>query len=706
MRCFKPYISVVICLFTLHLCVFGQDSAGRTYIVDQKHSQASDHGNGTASEPFSTINQAAMLARPGDTILVYSGVYRERVAPAMGGAEGRPIVYQAAKGEAVYIKGSDLWQPDWQPVKDEEKIYFGAFKADMFQTEDLVTRGFKNFPSTFNPYTVKLRAAPGGQMLTLGQLFVNGQPFLEVDNRESLRKIPGSWMVNEAKTGLYVHFQLHSMSPENFQVELTVRPRVFAPYKRGLGYIHVRGFIMEHGATDFPANFWTVRGAPQAGIFGCRGGHHWVIEDNTVRFAKTVGIDIGSEGPIDADSLQQSQPENTGDHLIRNNKIMDNGSAGIIGIRSYRTRIINNQFERNNRLGFSAPEIGAIKLHFFTEGLIESNLLRHNYCYGIWLDNVWHHSRVTRNVLVSNQGAGIFIELGNGPLLVDNNIVALTHNTLGLAGDGVYSHDASGVTLAHNLIFFNANFGVWAHVATDRKIHGRGEGNKNRSLSRASDWKIVNNMIIGNHLGAIGLPVISERSKNNFSDYNLITAGYNRVTSETYALELDHPLFLMNTNKGRVAWPLGANRSAQKIVDGGSAASPLLQVEEWQQFTGHDRHSLVPKVLRPLLREETLLLNFIIDNSPQKIKAPKIKEIDRDFYGNPMPDKPFPGPFQQLKMNGELEDRSKVLEFRGPYNHIKSTKENLNSFILWPTAKKNNTMNSRNQGAKVLEQSP
>ena len=359
------YLIIPFIVVTLHFTVLAQDNTGRVYVVNQQHPQASDQGTGTSSRPFYTINQAARLAGPGDTVLVYSGVYRERVAPARGGTEDSPIVYQAAPGETVYIKGSDIWKPGWQLVQGEEKIYFGAFGDDLFQMENLAAYGFKGATSTFNPYTTGLRAAPGAQVLTLGQLFVEGQPLLEVDNRESLKKTPGSWMVNEAKTGLYVHFTSNLTNLKNLQVELTVRPRVFAPYRRGLGYIHVKGFIMEHGATDFPASFWTVSGAPQAGILGCRGGHHWVIENNTVRFAKTVGIDIGSEGPVDADSLQQPQPESTGYHLLRNNKITDNGSAGIVGIRSYGTRIIRNQFERNNRLGFSAPEIGAIKLHCY-----------------------------------------------------------------------------------------------------------------------------------------------------------------------------------------------------------------------------------------------------------------------------------------------------------------------------------------------------
>ena len=206
-------------------------------------------------------------------------------------------------------------------------------------------------------------------------------------------------------------------------------------------------------------------------------------------------------------------------------------------------------------------------------------------------------------------------------------------------------------------------------------------------------------MIIGNHLGAIGLPAVSERSQNNYSDYNLLTAGYNRITSETYAQELDQPFFLVNTNKGRISLQQVATQLDRKPA--GHAASDkqgpginienrqaLLKLDEWQKMTGHDRHSQSPTVLRPLLREATLLLSFIIDETPQKVQGPKIEKIEQDFFGNPMPAKPLPGPFQQLKMTSALKDRSKVLEFRGPYNHVKSTKETLNTFMLWPAVKK------------------
>lgn len=698
---FRHCQSILLCTLILLVgCSFSVHSLAqsfRKYVVSQQHPNASDKNPGTSSLPFSTISQAAALAQPGDTVLVRAGIYRERVAPPRGGEPGKPIVYLAATGEEVYIKGSEVWQPEWQETA-VKGILFGTFPKDAFSIPTPENHGFDNFPTEFNPYQYALRKAPGGLDLSLGQLFVDGKPLIPVDNKDDLKQVSGSWMVNEEKTGLYVHFPFSYKPLDQTLIELTTRSRVFAPYRRGLGYIHIKGFIMEHGATNFPAGFWSVHGSPQAGILGCRGGHHWVIENNTIRYGKTVGLDIGSEGPVDADSLGQPQPEGTGYHIIRNNIITDNGSAGIVGIRSTGTSIVGNRFERNNRLGFSAPEMGGVKLHFFIDGEIRQNLFRGNYCYGLWLDNVYRNSRVTRNVIIGNQGTGIFIELGEGPLLVDNNVIALTYNTGPLTGDGIYSHDASGVTLAHNLIMLNANFGVWAHAATERKTHSLQEGKPVRNLAGASNWKIINNIIISNHVGALCLPAESERSRNNLSDYNVITASYNRLTVDTYSKELDTPIFMVNTNKGRVSIGQVAGELAEKLAQNLPEAEapfhqerwealPFLQWKEWQSLTGYDQHSVVPKVLRPTMIESNLQLNFIIDKAPAGMACPKVQGIENDFFGNPFPEQPLPGPFQNLKMIEIEPDASKKDEQGGPYKHIKSNKENLNVFWLWPKSR-------------------
>ncbi|AEV86979.1 hypothetical protein ACWT_5960 [Actinoplanes sp. SE50] len=75
-----------------------------------------DDTDGSARRPLRTINRAAAPARPGDTVVVHAGEYREWVTPRRGGlSDNRRITYRAAESEHVVIKGSERitgWQPD------------------------------------------------------------------------------------------------------------------------------------------------------------------------------------------------------------------------------------------------------------------------------------------------------------------------------------------------------------------------------------------------------------------------------------------------------------------------------------------------------------------------------------------------------------------------------------------------------------------
>ena len=75
-----------------------------------------DTNDGSALRPFRTIMQAVLAAYPGDTITVHTGTYREWINPLRGGEnDAKRIVYRAAPGEKVEIKGSEI-------IKNWEKI--------------------------------------------------------------------------------------------------------------------------------------------------------------------------------------------------------------------------------------------------------------------------------------------------------------------------------------------------------------------------------------------------------------------------------------------------------------------------------------------------------------------------------------------------------------------------------------------------------
>jgi hypothetical protein len=62
---------------------------------------------GTITRPFQTIQHAANVAQPGDTVDIFGGTYREQVTPPRGGSAGKPITYTAYQGQNVTIDGAN-----------------------------------------------------------------------------------------------------------------------------------------------------------------------------------------------------------------------------------------------------------------------------------------------------------------------------------------------------------------------------------------------------------------------------------------------------------------------------------------------------------------------------------------------------------------------------------------------------------------------
>jgi len=73
-----------------------------------------DGDSGAFDAPFRTIQHAAGIARPGDTIYVRGGTYRETITPARSGNALAEITFKAYPGETVTVSGANLlsgWSP-------------------------------------------------------------------------------------------------------------------------------------------------------------------------------------------------------------------------------------------------------------------------------------------------------------------------------------------------------------------------------------------------------------------------------------------------------------------------------------------------------------------------------------------------------------------------------------------------------------------
>jgi alpha-N-arabinofuranosidase len=422
--------------------------AGAEYHVSVQGDNANP---GSPAKPFRTIQFAADLAQPGDTITVHEGVYRERINPPRGGtSEEQRIVYQAAPGADVAIKASEI-------IKGWKKI----------ENDTWTTTLSNDFFKGHNPYEIKIagdwftpRPKKSGRVYHTGTVYLNGHWLKEAAKKEDVLQSAGDealWFgeVNEERTTLYAQFK--DLDPNRETVEINAREAVFYPEKPGINYITVRGFTMEHAAPN-----WAPPTAEQVGLIGTHWSKGWIIEDNTIRYSICTGITLGKHGDeydnTSADSAEGYvetikralargwSKEKIGSHIVRNNHISHCEQAGIVGsMGAAFSKITGNVIhDINMRQMLGGAEMAGIKFHAPIDSLIEDNhIYRCAGLGGIWLDWMTQGTRVTGNLMHDNQRADLFSEVNHGPYLVDNNIF--------LSPVFIRDHSTGGA-FVHNLI--------------------------------------------------------------------------------------------------------------------------------------------------------------------------------------------------------------------------------------------------------------
>ena len=413
----------------------------------------SDHADGSPDQPFRTINQAARLARPGDTVVVHGGEYREWVQPQRGGlSDRRRITYTAAPGEHVVIKGSEV-VTGWDRVDGDvwtvavPNALFGGFNPFAEEVDgDWIVYADQSVPKKH-----------------LGEVYLNGTSFYEVATVEEVSDPPlrtevvDHWtgtldrVRNPAQTQLVWHAQVGEdqttiwanfpdTDPNDELVEINVRRSVFYPTEHHVDYITVRGFELAQAATP-----WAPPTADQPGLIGPNWAKGWIIEDNVIHDAKCSAVSLGKEKSTGHNfaTLRRDKPgyqyqlesvfsaiqigwdrEHIGSHIVRRNTIYDCGQNGVVGHLGcvFSTIEDNHIYNIAIKREFYGYEIAGIKLHAALDVVIRHNRI-HDCSLGTWLDWQTQGTRVSRNLFYANS-RDLFIEVSHGPHLVDHNILA------------------------------------------------------------------------------------------------------------------------------------------------------------------------------------------------------------------------------------------------------------------------------------------
>lgn len=430
-------------------------------------------GDGTKERPFRHISDAARIARPGDTILVFPGTYRENVEPIHAGTKEERIIYKSVEPLGAEITGAEEVH-GWQ--QEDGGVWSVRIPNSVF--------------GSYNPYTTYVFGDWyfAKRDKHTGCVWLNDEALYETSSIEECRAgevyecswnpeaSKRKWYTEQDKTTdetiIYANFQGTDPNAEN--VEITVRRECFLPQKNGVNYITVQGFMIDKAATT-----WAPPAAYQDGMIGPHWSKGWIIEDCEIWGSKCAGISLGkyydpdndhfftryhvkSPTQMERDAVCRGQyhgwlKSRVGSHIVRRCNIHNCEQGGIIGRMGGVFSVIedNHIHHINNMMELGGAEIAGIKMHAAIDVTIRRNHIDHS-TMGIWCDWEAQGTRITQNLLHDNQrpafakqlkggmmSQDIFVEVGHGPTLIDNNI---------LLSDVSLRFATEGVAMVHNLI--------------------------------------------------------------------------------------------------------------------------------------------------------------------------------------------------------------------------------------------------------------
>jgi parallel beta-helix repeat protein len=392
-----------------------------------------DDGDGSEGKPFKTIQQAADVTGPGDTVTVLPGIYRESVTPPRSGSKDAPIVFRAAPEGIVTIEGAD-------PVS-------GFTAAGQMAGSSLWVKS--GFQSRDVPYGgAQLRAALSKQRPAamfqlerrgrLDTLWCDGRLLSKADSRETLR--PYTFWVDKEKSELVLALDPEDR-PENHRFERGMRGPLIVG---SVSYIQLKGFCLRHD--DSPVFGGAITLSPVSS--------HWLIENINESGGNWTGIRFSGWG-----------------HVLRHNVWEHNGDDGLEG--SLMQYILMdgdvlrfNNWQRGINPGFNA---GGLKYTQSDHLTIRNCEVAFNLGPGIGFD-VNNSNLLLENNRAYYNGLGIEIEISPGPFIIRNNLCFAND------GAGILSAESSNGTIENNTVVGNKD-GIQL-----RNIPGRGE----------TGWKTAN----------------------------------------------------------------------------------------------------------------------------------------------------------------------------------------------------------------------
>lgn len=489
----KLVLELLIVIAVLIMLASGEAHAVTLY-VDPAQSSARDTGKGDRDHPYQTLSYAMRQLRPGDTLNIAPGVYRDALVFPERVWSNLPTVIQPAADGEVLIKGSDVvtgWEPAGQGlyVKRRWKVNSEQVFVDGAALKQIGGTILSGYPEKPGHPMEKLHKTQGG--IWPGRVSGGIREMTE-----------NSFYFDARAQSLYIKVALGSL--EGHTVEASVRP--YLVLGKGLKNVTMKGLRFQHANTS---------AVSQSGAVSMS-GNRLVLDRIEVTHVDGSGFDIQGD-----------------ENIIKNSRANYCGQIGM-KVRGRANRLIGNETSFNNTRGFNKWwEAGGAKF-VGNGGLRDSEVSGHrsvgNDGDGLWFDWMNSNNRIHDNVVAYNAGFGIHYEASQKGYIYNNYV-------FGNKQRGIYLPHSSASTVAHNLVVMNGMEGI-AIIDEGR--------NKDKQELRSRANRVLFNIIAWNGKAAIVLP---REQPGNASDYNLLLADREPPTFSLGWGSRDNP-----ARNGLAAW--------------------------------------------------------------------------------------------------------------------------------------------------------
>lgn len=395
---------ILVAFFIAALACLTRPSGAESFYVSLA---GNDAASGTAATPWRTVQHGVDALKPGDTLLIGPGIYRELIHIKQSGTAQAPVTIASQPGARVVISGADRLDGGWRKEPGTDAVYSHdwTYRFPIGGPNDLTHPGDREHQLT----------GRAEQVIHAGRLL------RQVLKRE--QTAPGTFFVDLDAKRLYVWLR-GSDDPDRTEMEGSVRGN-WLTSEPGVSYVHIRGLVFRYAANHAQRGAFALS---QSGGEKAQRAHDWIVEDCVFERANGPGASLTGQN-----------------HIFRRCVFQDNGQLGFGTSRCDDTRMERCGIYRNNAKGYSTGwEAGGCKVTMSRGFVFDGCRSLDNRGTGIWFDIGNERSEVAHCYIADNDEAGIFYEISYCLHAHDNLIVNNANNGESVGG----AWGEGGITLS------------------------------------------------------------------------------------------------------------------------------------------------------------------------------------------------------------------------------------------------------------------